>query len=539
MKYVISPIRISWLATAIVLSLGCQLIGRQRNAATDETAEVSINLTQIPGDVSCARITAAGTRTVQQSFDLMAGGSAALAMSGLLVGEVVFSAQTFSTACAAIPAGTLPGWVSDPLATTLAAGTVTAVTLVMHKNGAASVSLDFQDGADGGAAGPPPDAGSMCLTAATCPGTDTACSTRTCLAGQCGVSIAAEGSVCGTFNSGLCQMGTCLSGFVAARVGDGTAALSSAATAVFLELHTAGGVPLGSPIPLPTAANGDNQPLTLSGTSTAEGHLSLSADGAYLTLAGYASIPGTASVATTASVDVNRVVARIDRMGQIDTTTRLDAAFSGGSARSAASNDGTGFWVAGNGAPGGVFFVPFGGTTGAVQVLATPANVRVAGIAFGQLLASAFSGGFDSVFAVGLGLPNTMGQSATPFPGLPTAGASPGGFAVLDRNPMVAGADTIYVADDRTPAQGGGIQKWTFDGATFTLAATFSAGIDSGVRALGAVAGPGGVRLIATTAELTGNRIVSLVDDGSSAPAVTLLATAPTNTVYRGVVFAP
>jgi hypothetical protein len=138
-----------------------------------------------------------------------------------------------------------------------------------------------------------------------------------------------------------------------------------------------------------------------------------------------------------------------------------------------------------------------------------------------------------------MGLPTTAAQNATQFPGLPSSSASPTGFAVFDADAMVTGPDTIYIADDRAPAQGGGIQKWTFNGATFTLATTFAAGINSGVRTLGAVASPGGVLLIGATAELSGNRIVSVMDDGSLAPAATVLATAPANTVYRGVAFAP
>src|SRR4029453_18331098 len=100
----------------------------------------------------------------------------------------------------------------DPVTATLSAGMVTSLTLVMHRNGSASVSLYFQDGVD---AGPPgPDAGAPvdtaaaetslgCTTPTTCPGTDTECSTRTCLAGQCGISHATDG-VSGGRSGGGC-----------------------------------------------------------------------------------------------------------------------------------------------------------------------------------------------------------------------------------------------------------------------------------------------------------------------------------------------
>ena len=74
-----------------------------------------------------------------------------------------------------------------------------------------------------------------------------------------------------------------LGDLVVVRVGDGSAALSSAATATFLDEYTPGGV-LVQTIPLPTALSGLNQPLTLSGSATSEGFLALSQNGLYLTM---------------------------------------------------------------------------------------------------------------------------------------------------------------------------------------------------------------------------------------------------------------
>lgn len=78
---------------------------------------------------------------------------------------------------------------------------------------------------------------------------------------------------------------------VVVRIGDGTAAPTSAATAVFLDEYTIGGVFVQT-IALPTADNGSNQTFTLSGTATSEGSLNLSGNGQYLTLAGYDAAPG-------------------------------------------------------------------------------------------------------------------------------------------------------------------------------------------------------------------------------------------------------
>jgi len=87
---------------------------------------------------------------------------------------------------------------------------------------------------------------------------------------------------------------------VVLRAGDGSGALSSAATAVFLDEYSPAGTPVQS-LTLPTTASGNNKRLTVAGSSTNDGALRRSVDGRYLTLAGYDAVPGTASIAGTAS----------------------------------------------------------------------------------------------------------------------------------------------------------------------------------------------------------------------------------------------
>lgn len=305
---------------------------------------------------------------------------------------------------------------------------------------------------------------------------------------------------------------------------------------------------MGTPIALPTAAAGAQRALTFAGSSTSEGGISLSADGHYVVMAGYDAAPGTASVAGTTAATVNRVVGRLDAMGNVDTSTALNAAFNTSNVRAAASSDGTNIWVSGTSgaATGGVHYTMFG-TVGGTQVLAAPNNTRWVGVFGGQLYATSGSGTFVNVFSVGNGLPTTAGQTGTPLPGMPTAsGLSPYGFVFFDLNAGVAGIDTLYVGDDRTTAQGGGIQKWTFDGATWTKVATFTppdmAGTGTiGARAVTGFLNNGMVTLIAVTGEMTGapTRIVSVTDDGTMNPAFTVLVNSPTNTVYRGVALSP
>ena len=85
----------------------------------------------------------------------------------------------------------------------------------------------------------------------------------------------------------------------------------------------------------------------------------------------------------------------------------------------------------------------------------------------------------------------------------------------------------------------GGIQKWTFDGTTWSLANTLNAGLSTGARGLTAFVTGANVTLVATTGEATQNKLVVAVDDGSAAPAVTTIATAAANTMFHGVALAP
>lgn len=327
--------------------------------------------------------------------------------------------------------------------------------------------------------------------------------------------------------------------FRVVRVGDGTSQLSTDSAAVFIEERGWDGQVVGQPLALSSRASGSQHPLTLSGKATSEGAISLSLDGRYLMLAGYATSPGRASIAT--STDVERVVARIDAAATIDTTTLLGTAFSGSNVRSAASLDGASFWVGGS--AGGVWYFTLGGS-GPTQIVATPDNVRLVALFGDQLYGSSGTSPMTTVFTVGNGRPTTGVQSVAALAGLPRSGMSPYAFAFFDLSATVAGLDTLYLTDDRDPesdGNGGGIQKWTFDGRTWSRVATFAAvgGGLSSFRGLAGVVSPVGVILVASTAELSANRLVVFVDDGSPNATGTVFATAPSNTIFRGVALSP
>lgn len=329
---------------------------------------------------------------------------------------------------------------------------------------------------------------------------------------------------------------------VVVQVGDGSAALAGNATAAFLKEFSLGGS-LVQTINLPTAASGLNQPLTLQGSATSEGFLAMSRNGQYLTMAGYAATPGTAAPASATAATINRVVGRISLDGTIDTTTALTDANNGSNIRSAVSTDGIGLWMGGNagsgqGASAGAHYTTFGSTT-STRVDSTASNMRVVNIYNGQLYVSSSTtsgGGLLGVSTVGVGLPTATSSSAiTPLPGMPLTGThSAYDFWFKD-------ASTLYVADDSNAASLGGIQKWTFDGATWILAYTLlnNGTTTTGVRGLaGTLDGNGNAVLFVTTSASSANSLITVTDTGSGSTATTL-ATAPANTAFRGVEYVP
>lgn len=322
---------------------------------------------------------------------------------------------------------------------------------------------------------------------------------------------------------------------VVVRLGDGTGALSGAATPVFLDEYDLSGMLIQS-IAMPTMVSGSHRRLTMSGTATSEGALTLSADRRYLTLGGYDANVGTASVATTSNTGgsaVNRVIGRVDMTGAVDTTTVITDAYSGANIRSVVTDDGTNIWSVGSN--GGVRYSSFGGTT-TTQVNSTgPTNNRNMNIFSGQLYVSSAQNTFNGVHTVGTGLPTGGGNSTALLNGFGTlTGASPYDYYFAD-------ADTLYIADDSATAGVNGIQKWTQSGGVWSRVMTFTAGLPAGARMrqlTGVTDAFGVTTLYSTTTNTSGSSLVKLIDTGA-ASTFTVLANAGTNQVFRGIDFAP
>jgi hypothetical protein len=302
---------------------------------------------------------------------------------------------------------------------------------------------------------------------------------------------------------------------VVLQVGDGSAALSNASTPTFLNQYSTTGTLINATA-LPTS--GTNQ-LTLSGTATSEGQITRSFGGTAILVAGYDSAPGVASIA---SSTVARKAISIDATGAI-TAAGSTTLYSGNNIRGAFS-DGTTTW--GSGPTSGIVNL----TSNSVVSNTPINNARVVNSFNGNLYFSTAQGNSTStthgIYQVVTGIPTTQTQ-------LFDTGGSSSSYAFS----ISPGGSTVYIADDRA-ASGGGVQKWTLSGSTWSLAGTFTTGGASGARGLVVDYSGALPVLYATTSEPSGNRIVSTIDSGAFGTMTDVVA-APANTAFRGITFAP
>ena len=317
------------------------------------------------------------------------------------------------------------------------------------------------------------------------------------------------------------------------RVGDGVATLGTSAAAVFVDEYTPTGSLVQS-IAMPTVASGTQLALVGQGSANAEGFLTLSADGQYLSLAGYNTPVGTASPSGTAA-GTARTIGRIAvNSGAIDTSTGITDI--GGSARGAFSTNGTDVFYA---ASTGGYRATTNGTSGAsTQLVTTPTNNRVIRAFAGQLYGSTGSG-TTRIGTIGTGTSTASGQTFTALPGISSTNVVSGyGFYLADLSASVAGLDTLYIADDSATL--GGVQKYSLVAGTWTSNGTIGIAA-AGYRGLDAAVTASGVQLYAVRG---GNEIVSLLDTAGynaafSTSTFTSVATAPTNTGFRGIAYVP
>ena len=344
------------------------------------------------------------------------------------------------------------------------------------------------------------------------------------------------------------------------RIGDGTANnLTNTGSRVFLEEYTTNGGFVQT-VAMPTNYFGAYAPLVASGVATTEGEMTLSVDGRFIVLTGFAGIIGQSnntSLATTPATSVPRVVGLVDQFTHIDTTTVQTNAFaSTEDIRSAASTDGTNLWFSGDGlgtVHAGIRYTTRGSSL-ATNLTTLITNLRQINIFSNALYFSTASGSAIRLGTVTNAMPVTSeGAFQAGLTGTPTSVGSPYGFVLLHLSGSTNALNTLYYADDNP----GAIYKYSLSGDTWTSNGFITA---TNVRGMtGKVDLSGNVHLYITTAPAavpgnpyTGGGVLAGYTDSSgynSPPtndggdlgdfadfAVTPLAS---DEVFRGVAFAP
>jgi hypothetical protein len=320
------------------------------------------------------------------------------------------------------------------------------------------------------------------------------------------------------------------------RNGIGSATLSGSAMNVsLLEFAQTGGTVV-STTNLDTS--GANQ-LTDSGSAGSNGYMNTR--GPWLSVGGYNTVLATSGVAS-----LNTKVVHLYN-GTLGSFTRVlfptDATvFGGNNFRSSVPVSATQFYATGTGSSttGGVWY--YNGT-GFTQISTTVTNLRNVEIYGGNLYYTTGSGSSRGIYQVGTGLPTSSGTTASP---LVVTGSStdPYGFVLFDTNSDTV-MDLAYVCDGFA-----GLQKWTYSSGVWAGTAAWALKIAAGGTALGGT-GNGCTGLTGTfasgtatlyfaeniTASSGNNRIMKVVDSGTTPTAASVIATAGTNYVFRGVDF--
>ena len=323
---------------------------------------------------------------------------------------------------------------------------------------------------------------------------------------------------------------------VVTQYGDGSGALSSAAAPVFVLEYLPSTASQSSPVQTITIPATGGSRLTGAGSAGSEDYITRSTNGTILTFAGYDADSGTLNVPATTAATVNRVVGQLDVNGNFTRyASGSSTAYDGNGSSSAnvrsAVSDGINYWMAGTASStvnGGIWYSASGGAWS--KIVAAGGNFRVARIFNGNLYYSA-----SSAISVFSGVPTTTA----------TANATGiTGSSVYDFAISPAG-NVAYVADDSSLATVGGIAKWTYNGSTWTKKFTLTNGMTTGCRGLAVDFSGANPVLYATSADTTQTKLIKITDTSAftdtsdTADQVTVLATAPALTAFKGVALAP
>jgi len=334
---------------------------------------------------------------------------------------------------------------------------------------------------------------------------------------------------------------------VVVRVGDGVNSFGNNATAVDVIEYTAAGASTGINVQLGNASSTAPNRIVLSGNSaTAEGQLSLSSDGRYLSLAGYEGAVGNSVFTYQANP---KVITRIAYNASADFSTRISASTMNQTVRSAVTSNSDRYFITGSSVS------PASGNSTRFLPFATPATT----------VSTAFHGGFRSlkIFKNQVYCANgAVISSLTPdpnssnyatkvdFSGMGVSGHNYQSFVLLDVNPSVGylttGYDVLYCTDVTL-----GLVKFYWSGAQWTLAGIFNptsvTGVSGGLQDITArLNAAGNPEIFVVKSAVSNNNIIVITDASgfmgnitTTVPTAANVVSAGVNFMFRGVAFSP
>ena len=141
-----------------------------------ELGMVSLHIAEVPEDVTCMRVTAAGVhRTEVQEVQVVPGQAVSQTLVGMPLGQVEVFGEAFGRSCDSVTSRSVADWVSVPETVSIVPGSASKLLMQMKRNGRLKVELDFA---------PEPactDTGGACSRSAEC------CSSS-CQSGMCAVA---------------------------------------------------------------------------------------------------------------------------------------------------------------------------------------------------------------------------------------------------------------------------------------------------------------------------------------------------------------
>ncbi|MEI6019606.1 MAG: hypothetical protein WCR21_00615 [Bacteroidota bacterium] len=317
---------------------------------------------------------------------------------------------------------------------------------------------------------------------------------------------------------------------VVLQAGDGNSSLAGTGNPIVLrEFNTLGQSSFSLAIPFT-----GNNAMVIRGNAVSEGYISRSADNFYIVFGGYMqALPNANTLNSTAASSIPRGIALVDVNGTVLVPATCSiSSLASGDIRAATAANSLNLWSSSS-SQGTSYF---GSASAASNVQNSKSNLRAVHIFNNQLyISSQVASGTPAdigVYTVGSGTPNTSAQTVSTVINAGT-GALPGQFY------FNAAGNICYIADARS-SSAGGIQKWVQTAGTWSLAYTLPTGTNA-VGAFGVVADFSGTqaKVYATTAESSGNRLVSIIDVGVSSTATTLATATTSNTAFRGLAWSP